>query len=139
MRIQFAHTSPPSVASRFELWAIPMPGLAERIRAPLPSRTAGYQKRHRPPVALVSGSIGRPQPVLLVHRTQDNIEDHEHHDDGTVCRHAWQEQEESQSTEVARVAGEAECPCPHHLVVVADRRSLRLRGWTNFLSRKEVP
>src|SRR5215216_767149 len=105
----------------------------------LPSWTAGYEKRHRPPVALVGGSIGRPQPVLLVHRTQDNVEGHDHPEDGTVRRHARQEQEESQSTEIARVAGEAECPSPHHLVVGADRGSLRLRGRTNVLSPKEVP
>src|SRR5215208_301130 len=38
-----------------------------------------------------------------------------------------------------RVAAEAERPCPHHLVVGADRRSLRLRGGTNITSCKEVP
>src|SRR5215213_10494898 len=104
----------------------------------LPSWTAGYEKRHRPAVALVGSAVGRPQPVLLVHRTQDAVESNEHHEDGTVRRHARQEQEETQSTEVARVAGEAECPSPHHLVVGADRRSLRLRGRTNVLPRKEV-
>ena len=81
----------------------------------------------------------RPQPVLLVHRTQDNVEGHERHENGAVRRHARQEQEEPQGSEVAWVAAEAERTSPHHFVVGADRRSLRLRCGTNIISRKQVP
>src|SRR5919112_1142568 len=117
---------------------MPRHGTKECIVAFLPSRTTGDQKRHHPPVALVGSAVDRPQPVLLMYRTQDNVQGHEHIEDGTVRRHAGQEQEESQSTEVTWVAAEAERPCPHHLVVGADRRSLRLRGGTNITSCKEV-
>ena len=44
----------------------------------LASWAHGNQKRHRPLVALVRGAIGRPKPVLLVQRTQHDVEAHEH-------------------------------------------------------------
>src|SRR5919112_6273152 len=125
--------------SHFNIWSMLMQGAAECIVVCLPSSTTGDQKRHRPPVALVGSAVGRPQPVLLMHRTQDNVEGHEHNEDGTVRRHARQEQEESQSTEVAGMAAEAERPRPHHLVVGAARRSLRLRCGTNITACEEVP
>jgi hypothetical protein len=51
--------------------------VAERVVASLPSWATGDQKRHRSPVALVGGAVGRPQPVLLVHRTKDDVESYE--------------------------------------------------------------
>src|SRR5215210_6905152 len=116
---------------------MPVAGLAKCIV--LPSWTTGYEERHRPSVAFVGSAVGRPQPVFLVHGAQDNVEGYEHQEDSAVRRHARQEQEESQSAEVARVAGQAKCPRPHHLISGADRRSLRLRGRTTILSRKEIP
>jgi hypothetical protein len=77
--------------------------VAERVVASLPSWTTGDQKRHRSPVALVGGAVGRPQPVLLVHRTKDDIEGHVRQQHGSVRRHARQEQKESQSTVVGGV------------------------------------
>ena len=105
----------------------------------LASWAPGEKKRHRPPVALVGGAVGRPKPVLLMHRTKDDVEAHEHQQDGAVRRHAGQDQEEPQGTKVPRVATEAERARLHHyLVVGAEGRSLRLRSGTNIPSRKQV-
>jgi hypothetical protein len=113
--------------------------VAERVVASLPSWATGDQKRHRFPVALVGGAVSRPQPVLLVHRTKDDVESYERQQDGSVRRHARQEQEVPQGSEVARVAAEAERTRPHHLGAGADRRPLRLRGGTNVPAPEEIP
>jgi hypothetical protein len=113
--------------------------VAERVVASLPSWASGDQKRRRSPVALVGGAVGRPQPVLLMHRTKDDVESHERQQDGAVRRHTGQEQEEPQGSEVARVAAEAERTRSDHLAVGAERRPLRLRGGTNVPAPEEVP
>ena len=93
-RVWPAQASFPFTSSVIDIRALPMPGLAEYIAAPLPSRTAGYQKRDYPPIPLVGIAVRCPQPVLFVHRTKDNVEGYEHNEDGAVRRHARQEQEE---------------------------------------------
>ena len=62
--------------------------LEERTVTPLPFLATGYQERHHPPVTLVGSAVRRPQPVLLVHGTKDNVEGYKSREDGTVRRHS---------------------------------------------------
>ena len=80
--------TPPFAFSVIDMRATPVLSVAERIVAPLPSRTPGYQERHNPPVALVGSAVLSVQPVLLVHGTQDNVEGYERREDCAVRRHA---------------------------------------------------
>src|SRR5215217_8419782 len=129
---------PPCAIFLFDIRSMLIQMAAERVVACLCSWATEDQKGHDPPVALVGGAVGGPQPVLLVHRPRDYVEGHERHENGSVRRHVGQEQEETEGPEVARVAAEAERTRPHHLVVGADWWALRFRRGTNLPTRKEV-
>src|SRR5918997_4237847 len=91
------------------------------------SRGARDQERRGPPVALVGGAVRRPQPLLLVHGAEDDVEGDERREDGAVRRHAGQEQKEPEGSQVARVAGKAEGPGSDHLSAGPHGGALRLR------------
>src|SRR5918997_4984312 len=83
----------------------PRPPIARLLSSafvrPWLSGGARDQERRGPPVALVGGAVRRPQPLLLVHGAEDDVEGNERREGRAVRRHAGQEQKEPEGSQVA--------------------------------------